>query len=47
MEKCLVFQQNKVETVKVPGILQPLDIPCQHWEEVLMDFPTGLAKSKG
>ena len=30
MEEFLVFQQNKVETVKAPGLLQPLDIPCQH-----------------
>ena len=28
MVECLVFQQNKVEIVKTPGILQPLDIPC-------------------
>ena len=25
----LVYQQNKVETVKTPGLLQPLNIPCQ------------------
>ena len=33
MEKCLVFQQNKVETVKTPGILQELNIPSQHWRK--------------
>jgi hypothetical protein len=43
----LVFQQNKVETIKTPGLLQPLSIPSQHWEEVSMDFITGLSKSKG
>ena len=25
--KCLVFQKNKVETIKTPGLLQPLSIP--------------------
>eukprot|EP00253_Pinus_taeda_P018529 PITA_18529 len=39
--QCLVCQQNKVETIKTPGLLQPLSIPSQHWEEVSMDFITG------
>ena len=45
--KCLVCQQNKVETIKTPGLLQPLSIPSQRWEEVSMDFITGLSKSEG
>ena len=45
--ECLVCQPNKVETVKTPGLLQPLNIPSQRWEEVLIDFITGLPKSKG
>jgi hypothetical protein len=45
--ECLVCQQNKVETIKTPGLLQPLAIPCQRWEEVSMDFITGLPKSEG
>jgi hypothetical protein len=45
--ECLVFQQNKVEIIKTPGLLQPLSIPCQHWEEVSMDFIRGLPKSEG
>jgi hypothetical protein len=45
--ECLVFQQNKVETIKTPGLLQPLAIPSQRWEEVSMDFITGLLKSEG
>jgi transposase InsO family protein len=45
--ECLVCQQNKVETIKTPGLLQPLSIPSQRWEEVSMDFITGLPKSEG
>jgi hypothetical protein len=47
VEECLVFQQTKVETIKTLGILQPLAIPSQHWEEVSMDLITRLLKSEG
>ena len=47
MVECLVYQQNKAETIKTPGLLQPLSIPSQRWEEVSMDFITGLPRSKG
>ena len=43
----LVFQQNKVETIKTPGILQPLSTPSQIGEDISMDFITGLPKSEG
>jgi len=43
----LVCQQNKVETIKTLGLLQPLSIPSQHWEELSMDFITGLTKFEG
>jgi hypothetical protein len=36
-----------VETIKTPGLLQPLAIPSQHWEEVSMDFIGGISKSEG
>jgi hypothetical protein len=45
--ECLVCQKHKVETIKSPGLLQPLAIPSQCWEEVSMDFITGLPKSEG
>jgi hypothetical protein len=45
--ECLVCQQNKVETIKIPGILQPLAITSQCWEEVSIDFIRGLPKSEG
>ena len=32
VEECLVFQQNKVETIKTLVLLQPLAIPSQCWE---------------
>ena len=47
MTGCLVFQQNKVETIKTHGLLQPLSIPSQRWREVSVDFVTGLPKSEG
>ena len=47
MLECLVCQRNKGEIIKTPGLLQPLSIPSQCWEEVSMDFITGLPKSKG
>ena len=45
--ECLVCQQNKVETIKTPGLLQLLSIPSQRWIDVSMDFITGLPKSEG
>ena len=45
--ECLVCQQNKFEIIKTPGLLQPLSIPSQRWEEISMDFITGLPKSEG
>ena len=45
--ECLVCQQKKFETIKTPGLLQPLSIQSQHWEEVSTDFITSLPKLEG
>ncbi|TYK18568.1 reverse transcriptase [Cucumis melo var. makuwa] len=41
---CLICQQNKVEKVKVAGLLDPLPVPTRPWESVSMDFITHLPK---
>ena len=43
----LVSEQNKLETIKTPGLLQLLSIPSQCWKEISMDFIIGLPKSEG
>jgi hypothetical protein len=47
VRECQVCQRNKGEIVKALGLLQPLHIPNQIWEEISMDFITGLPKSEG
>ena len=42
--RCLTCQRYKVERVKYPGKLQPLDIPQIKWENVSMEFVTILTK---
>ncbi|KAA0051359.1 reverse transcriptase [Cucumis melo var. makuwa] len=41
---CLICQQDKVEKVKVAGLLDPLPVPTRPWESVSMDFITHLLK---
>jgi hypothetical protein len=45
MAECDVCQCNKGKTVKYPGTLQPLSIPPAIWQDISMDFITGLPKS--
>ena len=43
--QCLTCQQVKIEHQKPGGPLQPLPIPIWKWDEITMDFITGLPKT--
>ena len=43
--KCLTCQQVKAEHQRPRGLLQPLNILEWKWEEVTMDFVSGLPRS--
>ena len=45
--ECDTCQRNKNENVMTPGLLHPLHIPTQKWEEISMDFIEGLPLSEG
>ena len=39
---CLTCQKSKVELQKPASLMQPLDIPEWKWDNISMDFVTGL-----
>ncbi|GJR11539.1 putative reverse transcriptase domain-containing protein [Tanacetum coccineum] len=44
--RCLTCQQVKIEHQRASGLFQPLDIPVWKWDEISMDFVTGLPRTK-
>nr|GEZ73632.1 Ty3/gypsy retrotransposon protein [Tanacetum cinerariifolium]GFA55587.1 Ty3/gypsy retrotransposon protein [Tanacetum cinerariifolium] len=47
IKNCLVCQQTKYSTQASGGYLQPLPTPTAVWEDVFIDFITGMPLSKG
>nr|KYP48938.1 Transposon Ty3-I Gag-Pol polyprotein [Cajanus cajan] len=47
VQQCVICQQAKHLNTKPAGLLQPLPIPSQIWEDIAMDFITGLPIVKG
>ena len=45
--KCLTCQQVKRERKQPGGELQPLEIPNWKWEDISMDFVSGLPRTRG
>ena len=46
VSRCMTFQQIKAEHKKPPGLLHPLDISQWKWENITMDFVSGLPNTK-
>ncbi|GJW89545.1 putative nucleotidyltransferase, ribonuclease H [Tanacetum coccineum] len=46
VSKCLTCQQVKIEHQRASGLLQSLEIPVWKWDEISMDFVTGLPRTQ-
>nr|GFB95023.1 transposon Ty3-I Gag-Pol polyprotein [Tanacetum cinerariifolium] len=46
VSKCLICQQVKIEHQRASGLLQQLDILAWKWDEISMDFVTGLPQTQ-
>ncbi|GJR99786.1 retrotransposon protein, putative, ty3-gypsy subclass [Tanacetum coccineum] len=46
ISKCLICQQVKIEHQCASGLLQPLEILVWKWDEISMDFVTGLPRTQ-
>ncbi|GJV60275.1 putative reverse transcriptase domain-containing protein [Tanacetum coccineum] len=44
--RALICQQVKIEHQRASGLLQPLEIPVWKWDEISMDFVTGLPRTQ-
>ena len=47
VHRCEVCQKVKSETLWPIGLLQPLPIPCQGWDDITLNFIEGLPPSQG
>jgi hypothetical protein len=45
VQTCLTCQQSKPDRSKLPGLLQPLQVPSHAWQIISLDFVEGLPPS--